>query len=326
MTRYILRRILLIPFALVLIHFLAFAYATVARPIRAARTPYLREQIEIVPLGESYREYIQAILSGDPGELPGARGSLGDALWLASKASLGLLSLALALSVTLGMLLGTQAVRTQPPGVRRLMTPIVSLGLATPSFYVGSLGMLAIVYYLLWKGPGSSSPIPIKGFGWDAHLVMPTLALLLRPTVQIAQVTAGMLAGELSKQYIIAARSFGHTWRNIRWRQAMRNTLAPILLTIAGSFRLMVGELIVVEWLFNWPGLGNMLASTLVPGTLSTSLGATRLFLNPPVVAAIVTIIGALFLLVDLISSISVRILDPRLRPREETEGAGGEL
>lgn len=95
----------------------------------------------------------------------------------------------------------------------------------------------------------------------------------------------------------------------------MFNVLAPIILTIAGSFRLLVGELIVVEWLFNWPGLGNLLASALVPGTLSSSLGSTPLFLSPPVVAAVVTIFAAMFLIVDLIASVAVRIVDPRLRP-----------
>jgi ABC-type dipeptide/oligopeptide/nickel transport system permease component len=72
------------------------------------------------------------------------------------------------------------------------------------------------------------------------------------------------MVGELGKQYIIAARSFGHTWHDIRLRQAMRNIIATVILTIAKTFRILVGELVVVEWLFNWPGLGRMLASTLV--------------------------------------------------------------
>jgi len=130
--------------------------------------------------------------------------------------------------------------------------------------------------------------------------------------------------GELGKQYIIAARSFGHTWHDIRWRQAMRNVIAPIILSIASSFRLSVGELIVVEWLFNWPGLGNLLASTLVPNVLSTNLGASALFLDPPTVAADVTMIGALFLFTELLTSILVRIFDPRLRVQDEVSSSGG--
>ena len=317
MIRFLLRRLLIIPPVLILLHFLGFAYAHFARPIRAARTPYLRELIETTPLWDTYRQHVQDIFGGQLGQMPGSSGEFGERLLSATQASLGLLAIALLISVILGFLLGVAAVRTQPPGVRRWLTPLSTLGLAMPSFYLGSLGILAIVFYVLWRGPGSDAPLPIKGFAWDKHLVMPVIALSLRPMVQVAQVIAGLLAGELGKQYVTAARSFGHTWRSIRWRQAMRNVLAPILMTVAASLRQMVSELVVVEWLFGWTGLGLLLASALVPGTLSSDIGATPLFLSPPVVAAIVTVIGLLFMVVDLISSLAVRIIDPRLRPHE---------
>jgi ABC-type dipeptide/oligopeptide/nickel transport system permease component len=86
---------------------------------------------------------------------------------------------------------------------------------------------------------------------------------------------------------------------------------------------MLVGELVVIEWLFNWPGLGKMLASTLVPGQLSANLGASALFLDPPTVALDITIIGALFLLADLFASVLVRIIDPRLRAQDETAPSG---
>jgi len=100
--------------------------------------------------------------------------------------------------------------------------------------------------------------------------------------------------------------------------------IAPIILSIAGSFRQLFGELIVVEWLFNWPGLGNLLASTLVPNVLSTNLGASASFLNPPTVAADITMIGLLFLITDLLSSTLVRVFDPRLRVQDEITLNGG--
>ncbi len=322
MIRFILRRLLIIPLALVLIHFLGFAYAHVARPIRAARTPYVRELIDPTPLWELYPQHIQEILNGEMGGIPGGYDEFGEIFLKTAGASLGLLAIALTASVLVGLALGLQAVRIDPPGTSRWLTVVSTIGLATPSFYLGSLCILAMVYYVLWKGPGVDAPLPTKGFGWDTHLIFPTLALMIRPTVQIAQVTAELLSGELGKLYVMAARSFGHTWRSIRWRQAMRNILAPLILTITGSLRLLIGELIVVEWLFNWPGLGNLMASTLVPGQLSTALGSTPLFLEPRVVAVLVTTIAAIFLIADLIASITVRVIDPRLRPQAEG-GAG---
>lgn len=328
MLRYILRRLAILPFALILIHFLGFSYAYIARPIRAARTPYLREQVvNQYPLLETYYQYIQDIFHGallKPVAQGPQIGSFLQTLGQAFIGSMGLLVIVLSLSILLGTLIGFLAVRSQPPGVRGWLSFITTTGLSMPSFYIGSLGILLIVFVLVSQGPGGKSFIPIKGFGWDNHLILPVLALMLRPTVQIAQVTANMMSGELGKQYIVAARSYGHTWHNIRARLAMRNVIAPVILSIAGTFRLLVGELIVVEWMFNWRGLGNLLASSIVPSSLSVSLGANPLFLSPPMVAGIITIIGMLFLIVDLVASVVVRLLDPRLRIHDEAETAGG--
>lgn len=327
MLRFILRRLAILPLALILIHFLGFSYAYIAQPIRAARTPYLRQQVvNQAPLLEAYYQYIQAVLHGalsQPINQGPQIGSFSQTLGQSLVASVGLLGIALALSILLGLGLGFLAVRNQPPGVRGWMSIISTIGLSMPSFYIGSLAILGIVFVLVLRGPNSETLIPIRGFGWDNHLILPVIALMLRPTVQIAQVTANMLVGELEKQYIVAARSFGHTWHDIRWRQALRNVLAPVVLSIAGSFRLLVGELIVVEWLFNWHGLGNLLASTLVPGTLSTSLGMNPLFLDPPTLAGDIAIIGMLFMIVDMLSSILARIADPRLRFKEEARYEG---
>jgi ABC-type dipeptide/oligopeptide/nickel transport system permease component len=328
MFRFILRRLAILPIALILIHFLGFTYAYVARPIRAARTPYLRERVNNpLPLLETYQQHIQDIFNGSllkPSEKGSNVGSLAQDLGQAFIASLGLLAITLVISTLLGLLFGLLAVRDQPPGLRGWFTPLSTLGLAMPSFYIGSLSVLAIVFLSLVNGPTNQKLVPIRGFGWDNHLILPVFALMLFPTVQIAQVTANLMVGELGKQYVIAARSFGHTWHDIRWRQAMRNILSAVILTIASTFRMLVGELIVVEWLFNWPGLGRLLASTLVPGKLSSNLGASSLFLDPPTVAIDIAIIAALFLLTDLFASVMVRIVDPRLRAQDESAQSGG--
>ncbi len=327
MLRFILRRLAILPLALLVIHFLGFTYAYVARPARAAHTPYLREQVEnTVPLVESYLSYLKDIQHGaltHPIRQGPQLGSFSQTIEQSLVASVGLLTIAILVSVILGLLLGLLAVRNQPPGVRGWMAFLSTMGLSMPSFYIGSLCILLVVFVLVLKGPNSESLIPMRGYGWDNHLILPVLALMLRPTVQIAQVTANLLAGELGKQYIVAARSFGHTWHDIRWRQALYNVIAPVILSIAGSFRLLVGELILVEWLFNWPGLGNLLASTLVPNVLSTNLGASALFLDPPTVSAAVTIIAAIFLVTELVTSVAVRVIDPRMRSQEEAPAVG---
>lgn len=331
MTRFILRRLAIIPFALLLVNFFGYAYAHQSRPLHAARTPYFFTILPpSEPLSESYVDYAQDAVRLNLGSIPGNQffrknwgrdlTSVGAVVWRASIASLGLLVLALSLSVPIGLLLGLRAVNTDPPGVSRWLTLLSTVGQAMPSFYAGSLLVLLVTYYVLWQGVGTKTIFTVHGFGWDRHLISPVLVLLLRPSVQIAQMTSGLLAGELGKRYVLTARSLGFPWALIRRRQALRNILVPTILTIGGSFRSLVGELILVEWLFGWPGLGHLLATTLIPSQISTSLGSP-LFLDPPLVAAVLTSLATLFMLADLIASILVRVTDPRLRVPDENTG-----
>ncbi len=319
MTRFVLRRLGIILPALLLINFFGYAYAHLVRPLRAARTPYLHTLVTTEPLLPTYASYLQRTLGLDFGTMPGGQGTIATTIASAATASLGLLGLALALSTLAGLILGLRAVHVDPPRVSRWLPFLSTVGLAMPSFYIGSLLILALFFYILWR-PGTGMPIPWRGFGWDRHLVFPTLALMARPTVQIAQLTSGLLVDELGKQYIVAARSKGLPWRLVQGRHAMGNILASVILTIAGSLRLLVGELILVEWLFRWPGLGRLLAATLIPSPVSVSLG-TPLFLNPPLVAALITVFAALFLVTDLVASVLVQIIDPRLRTPEGGTG-----
>lgn len=324
MTKFVIQRLALIPVVLVLVNCFGYTYAHYARPLRAARTPFTRAE-STAPLFPAYLDYINSLVNLDFSEevdLPGTSRStqpisLGETLGAATLASLGLILISLMLSVPLGLLLAFMATQNDPPRTSRWLTVGSTVGLAMPSFYIGSLFIIALVSYVIWRGPGTNMPLPLDGFGWDEHLILPILALMARPAVQVAQMTAGVLTGELGKQYIIAARSFGNTWRAIRFRHALKNVLTPVILTIAGMQRFMIGELILVEWLFRWPGLGRLLAWTLVPAQLNSSRGSP-LFLNPDVMADVLTIIAGLFLLIDFTAAISVRLLDPRLRDQEE--------
>lgn len=72
----------------------------------------------------------------------------------------------------------------------------------------------------------------------------------------------------------------------------------------------------MIEWLFRWPGLGRLLGWTLVPAEMTSSSGSP-LFLNPPVMATVLTLIAALFLLADFFATLLVRYIDPRLREHD---------
>lgn len=313
MPRFLARRLILIPLALLLVHFFGFAYAHLAGAIHASRGPYALVGDEPVPLLPAYTDYLVDTLHLELGPMPGRPESLSRGIYNATIASLGLLGLALVLSVGVGSALGLLAVRSNPPEVSRWLAYLATVGLAMPGFYVGSLFILGLVFFVVW-GFGRV-PLPSQGFGWDSHLVLPTLALMLRPTVQIAQVTATLLAGELKQQYVVASRSLGFPWRVVRWKHALRNVLAPVLLTVLNAFRWLVGEAIIIEWLFGWPGVGRLLAQALIAsGFSSPGAHASPTFLHPPLLAALLVVFAGLLLAADSLVSALVRQADPRLR------------
>ncbi len=313
MARFILRRLILILPVTLLVNFLGFSYAHLVRPLRAAQTPYLVEEVVASgPLLDAYRDYLRGLAALDLGSMVEGGESFMQAIVRGSLASLALLGLTLLLSVGIGSALGLLAARTDPVGVRSWIPFLSTIGLAMPSFFTGSLMVVAVIALTL-RNAQSGFILPVSGFGWDKHLILPTVTLMLRPSLQLASVVSGLLVGEFEKQYVVAARSLGNTWDLVRRRHAMRNVLAPVLVSIAQSSRLLVGELILVEWLFDWPGLGYLLAQTLIPSAISLRTGST-LFLNPALVATVMSLVTGLFLLSDFAASGLVRSIDPRLR------------
>jgi ABC-type dipeptide/oligopeptide/nickel transport system permease component len=325
MIKFLLRRLAFIPLVLIIVNFAGYAFAHVTYQLQQSQTIYGSGQEGIIPVWPEYTEYARGALLGDFGRMPiGVNEPISRAVIQASGASLGLLLISFFLSTALGLTLGLSAVKVDPPRTMPWLTLVSTIGLAMPSFYIGILFVGGLLYLTL-RG-GGQSILPVSGFGWDHHLVLPVIALTIRPMMQIAQVTASLLSGELDKRYVMAARSFGHTWNAIRWNKALRNVLGRVILVFAGSFRLLAAELVLVEWLFNWPGIGRMLVHTLVPPRISSVGGlvdTSAYFLEPPLVAGLLVVFALLFLLADLFSSGFARLIDPRLRNLEEEPSRG---
>ena len=312
MLRFLLRRLGLIPVILVVANFFGFYFAFSIAPVVSTSNPYAQKNLDVPPVLPEYLNYMSHVAQGDFGTTFNGENVI-EAIARVSIASLGLIGIALTLSIFLGIILGRLAVRRNRTGVSTWLTFTSTIGLALPSFYVATLLIALFLFIFLYATTGNTSIIPFQGFGWDAHLILPVLALTFQPTVKIAQVTGSLLSEELEKQYVTASLSFGHSFKNLKNKFAFRSILAPILLTIASSLRLMLAELIIIERLFNWPGLGRLIASALSISSQSQDV------LSPPLIAALLTVLVGLFLLVDLFATTFSRIIDPRLRVETET-------
>lgn len=326
MLQTLIRRLARIPFILLAVHFAGFTYAQFALQVQKAANPWGSAVSNPPPVLSAYLQLLQGWVNGDFGKLPVTEEPIGSVLRTAAPNSLGLLALAFGLSLLLGISFGLLAVKVQPTRLSRWLVPSTTLGLAMPSFFLGAMFITASTVYLMQNSSATQFPIPISGFGWDEHLFLPVLALLIRPTAQIAQTTASLLVGELDRPYITAARSIGNTWNSARRRHAFRNILAPLLLSLASSLRWMTAELILVEWIFAWPGLGRLLAYVLIPPQTAgpNALGSTAVvFLNPPLLAALMTLFSAIFLLSDALASAAAQKADARLVDPVQAVGRG---
>jgi len=306
------RRLILFPGVLLATNALAFAFVYLARSAQSFRNPFFAGHDPEAPGLQGYLEYLEHILRLDLGAMPAGQQPVVEVLKTAVVASFALLGISLAIGLLAGLALGMRAVRSDPPRVAGWLTWISTVGLSSPAFFIGTLLILAVV--VSYGGRGSASSfLTVGGFGWDQHLILPVLTLALRPAAQVGQTAAGLLAAELGQRHILTARSLGVPARSLRWRHGLRTVAAPVILAAAGAIRMLCGELLVVEPLFDWPGLGRLLAQTLIPARL-TSTAHSDLFLHPVILPTLLTLLAAVFFVLDLSTTVAVRILDPRTR------------
>lgn len=212
--------------------------------------------------------------------------------------SAALLGLSLLLAAAIGIPLGISAALARRKRSAPLVLILSILAVSTPSFLLGMFLWVGNIYlYRLLGRP----VLPQTGFGFDQHMIMPTLVLAARPLAQIAQVTYVSFTETMGEDYVRTARSKGLAESVIRNRHALRNVLLPILTTIGTSLRFSLASLPVVEIFFYWPGVGR---------TLVQAMSADMPFL----VTDLLLSLGVFFLAVNLFVELLYPLLDPRLR------------
>jgi peptide/nickel transport system permease protein len=126
------------------------------------------------------------------------------------------------------------------------------LGISVPSFVMGLLFMIIFGSWL--------QILPISGYidqGWD-HLILPMLTLALRPISIIARVTRSSMLDVLTSDYIRTAKAKGQSAGKIIMRHALRNALNPVVTTISAWLAALLTGTFFIEYIFNWPGIGQM--------------------------------------------------------------------
>jgi peptide/nickel transport system permease protein len=218
--------------------------------------------------------------------------------------SAALLLLSMGVALLIGFPLGIAAARTRRKAASVITVIISVLGASTPSF------LFAMILWAvnIWVHQATGMRVlPATGFGWDGHLIMPTLVLAMRPLAQIAQITYVAVREALQQDYVRTAYSKGLAWRAVLNRHLLRNVLIPILNTLGSSLRFSLASLPIVEVFFRWPGVGSTLLDAIQLGTA-------------PLIMDLTLSLGLFFLVVNLLLEFFFPLIDPRLRAEVASE------
>jgi peptide/nickel transport system permease protein len=253
-------------------------------------------------------EYLQGLARGDLGTVASPYRSISGIpvtteLARALPKSLGLLAVSMMLAVVVGLLLGMTAAQRRSSPVAGLLLFISTLGVSTPSYFAAML----LIWLGVWLFSATGEHLfPIGGFGWDAHVILPTLVLAARPAAAVTRLSYNSLVEILEADYIRTARSKGLPPRLVQTDHVLRNAGVPILTTVLVSLRFSLAVLPIVEYIFSWPGIGLALLTAVQVGDTTATVGY-------------VLTLALLIVLVNLL----LEFLYPRIDPRLRTTKAG---
>lgn len=200
---------------------------------------------------------------------------------------------AAALSVLIGIPIGVLAATRRNSGLDHVSRVGALFGASLPSFFVA--------YVLIWLFAVRSRTLPVFGFGSAAHLVLPAVTLALGPAAVLARLTRSAVLEVLGEDFVRTARSKGARATAVLFRHALRNALVPVV-TVAGlSVGHLLGGSLVVEYVFAWPGMGELAVSAIHDR-------------DYPLVQGFVLFAAAVYLVVNLVVDLSYARLDPRVR------------
>jgi peptide/nickel transport system permease protein len=254
-----------------------------------------------VPLYQQYLNYFGKLARGNMGEsLMNGRPVTLD-LGLRLPRTLQLILPTIALSLLLGVPLGIIAARFRKTWVDPVVSSIALLGFSLPVFVVGTLLVLIFSLQLKWFPPSGWVDFTQQPLEFLRRLTLPVVALTFGPLASTMRMTRTSMLEQLNMDYIRTARAKGLSDRIVIYRHALRNALLPVVTVIGLQFGNMFAGSVLIEYLFNWPGLNNL---------MFRAIGVR----DYPVVQGVVLLSSVMFLLINLLTDVSYALLNPRIR------------
>lgn len=328
---YIIRRLLTLPVIMIGVSLIVFVLSRIGgSPIgiylEHEMTP---EEVERLAerygvndsLPEQYLAWIGGILQGDLGWSGVSAAPVTDLLATKFTATMELAIFAAIIAVVLGLGMGTFAGARRDRPADHLTRVVAISGASIPIFWFGLLLLLLFYLALGWAPLGrstqeifSSISHPTGLYTVDAllnvngrafldalhHLALPAITMGYATTAIIARMMRSSLVEELGEDYVDSARAKGLPERLVIKRHARRNAMIPTMTVIGLSWGFLLQGTVVVELIFNWPGLGRWMTDAVLTGDRAT-------------IMTYVLVTSLIFVLVNLVVDVAYAYLDRRV-------------
>lgn len=182
----------------------------------------------------------------------------------------------------------------------RAIMGLTVLGVSTPSYLLGLLGILLFGFTLDMVPVAQYVPLSASVVDWAWHLVLPWTVLAVINAAVYARLTRGHMLENLGQDYVRMARSVGLPERAVLTRHVLPNVLTPLVPLVALDLGGLLGGAVITERVFSMPGVGSLLME---------AVGQTDL----PVIVGVTVFAAAVVILANLVADVVLTLVDPRI-------------
>lgn len=262
----------------------------------------LREKMGLnQPVLQQYSSYIAGLLRGDLGRSFQDGYPIADEIWTRLPRTIELILAATLLAVIVGLPLGAAAAVRRGQAIDRLLSWLAGLQLSMPVFVIGTLLILLFAQTLRWVPAGGFVPFTDDPLRHLVHLTMPAITIAIGLAAVIFRMARSSVIETQERDWVRTARAKGLAWKTVRRRHVVRNALGPVLTVVGLNVGTLLGGTVLVEYVFNWPGLSGFLVNAVEQR-------------DYPAVQSIILVISFLFIMINLAVDLLYSVLDPRIR------------
>jgi peptide/nickel transport system permease protein len=333
MKWYLFKRIVMMGVTIFGLSLIVFAISRVAPgdPAKLAAGPDATEEmVEVIrrefgldkPLPFQYILYMKGLLRGDFGKSIRTHRRVWDDIKSYLPASLELVFVSIGFSILVGVLFGVLSSVYRDTWIDHGARFFSVAGVAVPMFWMGIMLqiLLAAKFHLLPLGGRLDTmvvpPSPITRFFlidslltadwkafWNAgsHIILPAFVLSFPALASITRINRAEMIEVLHKDFILNEKAQGISNRLIVWKYTLKNALIPTLTMIGLRYGWMLGGTVLVETVFDWPGIGHYAVSAAVYSDFQAVMGVT-------------IVLGLNFMIANLLVDLGYGMLDPRVR------------